>query len=82
VFLVFRADQQGVNIHPPGHWKFLDGEGWTAAVEVRHHIGFVAITRDAGAQLRDYLQKSEIGNRKSEVKKVDGQSVKGPNAGG
>ena len=22
-FLVFRADQQGVNIQPPGHWKFL-----------------------------------------------------------
>ena len=43
MFLVFRADQLGVTIHPPGHWKFLKGDGWTAAVESRHHVGFAAL---------------------------------------
>ena len=60
MFLVFRADQQGVNIHPPGRWKFLDGETWAAAVQVRHHIGFVAITPGDGADLKTYLQQSGL----------------------
>ena len=51
VFLLFRADQQGVNIHPPGHWKFLRGDHWTAAVMIRHHVGFVAVTPGKGAEL-------------------------------
>ena len=65
VFLVFRADRQGVSIHPPGKWKFLDGDGWTAAVAVRHHIGFAAIAPGDGTPLRDDLDKAEAEGRKS-----------------
>lgn len=64
VFLMFRADQQGVNIRPPGHWKFLKGDGWSAAVMIRHHVGFVAVTPGDGAALRDYLEKDESQRQK------------------
>ena len=67
VFLMFRADQQAVNIHPPGHWKFLRGDHWTAAVMIRHHVGFVAVTPGKGAELREYLEKSEAGSQKPET---------------
>ena len=66
VFLMFRADQQGVNIHLPGHWKFLRGDAWSAAVMVRHHVGFAAITPGDGAALRASLEKSEAGSWKPE----------------
>ena len=67
VFLMFRADQQGVNIHLPGHWKFLRGDAWSAAVMIRHHVGFVAITPGDGAALREYLEKSEARSWKPEA---------------
>lgn len=54
-FLVFRADQQGVNIVPPSRWKFLDGTGWTAAVTVRRKIGFAAIYQGDPAAAREYF---------------------------
>ena len=74
-FLVFRADRQGVNIHPPGHWKFLDGDGWTAAAEVRHHIGFVAIAPGDGTNLRDDLEKAE-----AKMQKEKGQTSDDPDS--
>ena len=45
VFLVFRAEGQGVDISPDGRWKHLDGEGWIAAVAVQHRMCFVAVSR-------------------------------------
>ena len=45
VFLVFRADSQGIEISPDGRWKHLDGEGWIAAVAVQHRVCFVAVSR-------------------------------------
>ena len=70
-FLVFRADQQGVNIHPPGRWKFLDGDGWTAAAAVRHHIGFVAIAPGDGADLKASLEKAEGKMQNAKVQKAN-----------
>lgn len=56
VFLVFRADGQGVNIAPDGRWKHMDNEGWIAAVTVQHRVCFVAVSRgshpEADARLR------------------------------
>ncbi len=54
-FLVFRADQQGVDIVPAGEWKFLSGEQWAAAAEVHNNICFVATCRGTEDQLADYL---------------------------
>ena len=57
-FLVFRADQQGVNIQPPGHWKFLSGDDWSAAVQMRGQIGFVAIFHGGEAEMRTLLAQA------------------------
>ena len=65
-FLVFRADQQGVAIHPAGRWKFLKGDDWTAAVELHHQIGFAAVASGDDAGLREYLGKLEGGSWKAE----------------
>jgi hypothetical protein len=55
IFLIFRADQQGVEIKPAGEWKFLSGDGWAAAAEVHNSICFVAMCRGSEDQLSDYL---------------------------
>lgn len=54
-FLVFRADQQGVDIVPAGEWKFLSGDHWAAAAEVHNNICFVALCRGTEDDLADYL---------------------------
>ncbi len=54
-FLIFRADQQGVEIVPPGEWRFLSGDGWTAAAEVHDNICFVAMCHGDEDQLTNYL---------------------------
>ena len=58
-FLVFRADQQGVNIFPPNRWKFIDGKGWTAAVAVRQRIGFAAIYKGDPETARAYFMETK-----------------------
>lgn len=58
-FLVFRADQQGVSIFPPNRWKFVDGNGWTAAVAVRRQIGFAAIYQGNPAAARAYFMETK-----------------------
>ena len=55
VFLVFRADGQGVHISKEG-WKHLDGEGWIAAVTVHHHLCFVAVTRGDREEIDAHLR--------------------------
>ncbi len=66
-FLVFRADQQGVNVQPPGHWKFLRGDDWSAAVQMRGQIGFVAIYQGREAEMRTFLAqaRSKVKGKKS-----------------
>jgi hypothetical protein len=54
-FLIFRADQEGVEIKPAGEWKFLSGDQWAAAAEVHNKICFVAMCRGTEDQLADYL---------------------------
>ena len=54
-FLVFRADQQGVSIFPPNRWKFVDGNGWTAAVAVRKQIGFAAVYKGDPGEARAFF---------------------------
>jgi hypothetical protein len=54
-FLIFRADQEGVEIKPAGEWKFLSGDGWAAAAEVHNKMCFVALCRGSEDQLADYL---------------------------
>ena len=58
-FLIFRADQQGVDIVPAGEWKFLSGDQWAAAAEVHNNICFVAMCRGTEDQLADYLTPSQ-----------------------
>ena len=58
-FLVFRADQQNVNIQPAGRWKFLQGDDWSAAVQVRGQIGFVAISHGSVADIRTFLAEAK-----------------------
>ncbi len=74
-FLVFRADQQGVNIHPPGHWKFLrrrrlDGgrDGPPPHRFRRRH----ARRRRGTARLSG---KSEVGSRRPEDPKTPGSKA-------
>ena len=57
-FLVFRADQHGVDIDPPNRWKFVDGDGWTAAVAVRQKIGFAAVYQGAPSDARAYFNEA------------------------
>lgn len=57
-FLVFRADQHGVAIDPPNRWKFVDGDGWTAAVAVRQKIGFAAVYKGDPADARAYFNET------------------------
>ena len=54
-FLIFPATPQGVEIKPAGAWRFLSGEGWSAAAEVHNHICFVAMCHGSEDQLADYL---------------------------
>jgi hypothetical protein len=54
-FLIFRADQQGVEIVPAGEWKFLSGDGWAAAAEVHNNMCFVAFCHGDEDQLADDL---------------------------
>ena len=68
-FLVFRADQEGVSIFPPNRWKFIDGNGWTAAVAVRKQIGFAAIYQGEPAAARAYFMET-----KKKPKKEDPRS--------
>ena len=67
-FLIFRADQQNVTIQPPGHWKFLHGDDWSAAVQTRGEIGFVAIYHGGEAELRTFLAeaKAKVKRKKSD----------------
>ncbi len=74
-FLVFRADQHGVNIDPPNRWKFVDGNGWTAAVAVRQKIGFAAIYQGDPADARAYFtqaKKKKTGGVADASKKAKG----------
>jgi hypothetical protein len=64
-FLVFRADQQGVRIDPPGRWKYLQGEQWAAAARVRDNICFVAACRGDKEQLRSYLKEASVARRQA-----------------
>ena len=58
-FLVFRADQQNVSIRPVGRWKFLRGDDWSAAVQVRGQIGFVAIYQGGEAEMRTFMAEAK-----------------------
>lgn len=58
-FLVFRADQQKVSIFPPNRWKYLDGDGWTAAVAVRQKIGFAAVYKGDASAARAYFEQTK-----------------------
>ena len=55
VFLVFRAEGQGVHISKD-NWKHMDGEGWIAAVTVHRRLCFVAITRGDRAEIDAHLR--------------------------
>ena len=57
-FLIFRADQLGVEIKPAGEWKFISGDGWAAAAEVHNNMCFVAMCHGSEDQLADYLTPS------------------------
>jgi hypothetical protein len=59
-FLIFPASQEGVEIKPAGEWKFLSGEGWSAAAEVHNHICFVAMCHGNEDQLADYLTPAHL----------------------
>lgn len=56
VFLVFRAEREGVHINPKGTWKHLDGEGWIAAVTVYRHLCFVVVTRGDRQEIDAHLR--------------------------
>ena len=58
-FLVFRADHHKVDIFPPNRWKFVDGDGWTAAVAVRQKIGFAAVYQGDPADARAYFNEAK-----------------------
>ncbi len=69
-FLVFRADQQNVTIHPAGRWKFLRGDGWSAAVQVRGQIGFVAICRGGEAEMRTFMAEAKARMKRKKPEKT------------
>jgi hypothetical protein len=58
-FLLFRADQQGVDIHPPGKWKYLEGEQWAAAAQVRDNLCFVVACRGDRTLIESYIEEAE-----------------------
>lgn len=63
-FLIFRCDQQGVDIKPPGSWKYLSGDQWTAAAQSRDNICFVVACRGDESQLETYLKEVETAEAK------------------
>ena len=69
-FLVFRADQQNVSIQPPGHWKFLHGDDWSAAVQTHAGIGFVAVYHGGEAELRTFLAEAKAKVKRKKADKV------------
>ena len=56
IFLVFRADAQGVKISGKDTWKHLDGEGWIAAATVYRHLCFVVVSRGDGTEIDAHLR--------------------------
>lgn len=58
-FLIFRSEQQGVEVKPAGAWKYLAGDEWAAAVQVRENICFVVACRGGKTQLKQYLAAAE-----------------------
>ena len=58
-FLLFRCDQQGVDLKPPGEWKSLSGEGWAAAAQARDNLCFVVACRGDDSQLAAYLREAQ-----------------------
>lgn len=56
-FLIFRAPDLGVNIKPAGRWKFLEGEGWAAAAQVKDHVCFVAVFPGTKADVQAYIEQ-------------------------
>lgn len=58
-FLIFRADQQGVDIKPAGSWKRLSGDQWSAAAQARDNICFVVACRGDEDQLESFLHEAE-----------------------
>lgn len=58
-FLIFRGDQQGVDLKPPGEWKYLSGDQWTAAAQSRDNICFVVARRGDRSQLEASLREAQ-----------------------
>jgi hypothetical protein len=58
-FLIFPAGEFGVDITPPGRWKFLSGEGWAAAAQVTDNVCFVAICPGTKEEMQTYIQEGE-----------------------
>lgn len=58
-FLLFRCDQQGVDIQPAGDWKYLSGDQWSAAAQARENICFVVACRGDRRQLDGYLREAQ-----------------------
>lgn len=69
-FLVFRADQQNVSIQPSGRWKFLQGDDWSAAVQVSGQIGFVAIYRGRNAEIRTFMDEAKTRMKRKKTDKT------------
>lgn len=58
-FLIFRCDQQGVDLKRPGEWKYLSSEQWTAAAQARDNICFVVASRGDRRQLDACLREAQ-----------------------
>jgi hypothetical protein len=65
-FLIFRADALGVDIQPPGDWKFLTGDQWAAAAEVHNGVCFVALCRGDRDQLESYMYEAQTASTASQ----------------
>ena len=58
-FLIFPANELGVDITPPGRWKFLSGEGWAAGAQVTDNVCFVAICPGTKEDIQTYIRQGE-----------------------
>lgn len=58
-FLIFRCDQQGVDLKPPGNWKYLAGDQWAAAAQSSDNICFVVACHGDQSQLDAYLHEAQ-----------------------
>lgn len=55
LFYVFRADDFGVKVTPPDHWRIFHDDEWTAAIQSHNGMCFMVTFRGNKADMQNFL---------------------------